>query len=441
VIARNTSSVHTFEKLLDQIAYTSLWVFICVVPFEEQVPPEMPHGIALSRWFGLVAAGITVLRVLVTRISRRPSVMHYWMLAFVLWAGMSIGWSIAPEDTIIRVGTYLQLLTMVWLIWELASTEYRCIGLFYAYVLGTCVPSISTIYNFLIGRTATQLRTLTGADNWDEQRFTAKHVNANDLGLLLVLSIPITVYLLSRRKSSALGYLCWLQLGMSITAILLTGSRASLISLAVALTIIPLSLSKLSKARKAVLLIASPAMLAFTIYLIPKAIWERLLSIGTELTQGTLTHRTSIWAAGVDVFRHHPLFGVGAGAFGTSVRSLLDIPYVSHNLFLSVLVELGVIGAVIFFVFLVTTFYTTIHLPHLEKRLWAVLLLSWTVGVSALTWEYRKPTWILFGLLAAHAAAICNSTRQRRAGTIQMDEDRLVLTGATVRPRYRPDFE
>jgi hypothetical protein len=28
--------------------------------------------------------------------------------------------------------------------------------------------------------------------------------------------------------------------------------------------------------------------------------------------------------------------------------------------------------------------------------------LTWTIGVSALTWEYRKPTWLLFGLLAAH---------------------------------------
>jgi hypothetical protein len=30
------------------------------------------------------------------------------------------------------------------------------------------------------------------------------------------------------------------------------------------------------------------------------------------------------------------------------------------------------------------------------------LLLTWTVGVSALTWEYRKPTWFLFSLLTAH---------------------------------------
>jgi len=33
------------------------------------------------------------------------------------------------------------------------------------------------------------------------------------------------------------------------------------------------------------------------------------------------------------------------------------------------------------------------------------MLATWCVGVSAGTWEYRKPTWLLFSLIAAHAYA------------------------------------
>jgi O-antigen ligase len=113
----------------------------------------------------------------------------------------------------------------------------------------------------------------------------------------------------------------------------------------------------------------------------------------------------------VVVFRDNALFGVGSGAFGTSVRNLLDIPYVSHNLFLSVLVELGAIGALIAFALLFCSVYSTFRLPQQERRLWIVLLLSWAVGVSSLTWEYRKPTWILFGLLAAHIAGAKDNLR------------------------------
>jgi hypothetical protein len=40
---------------------------------------------------------------------------------------------------------------------------------------------------------------------------------------------------------------------------------------------------------------------------------------------------------------------------------------------------------------------------NLERRLWVTALLTWTVGLLALAWEFRKPTWIVFGLLTAHA--------------------------------------
>jgi hypothetical protein len=81
-------------------------------------------------------------------------------------------------------------------------------------------------------------------------------------------------------------------------------------------------------------------------------------------------------------------------------------------LFLSVLVELGVIGALIAFALLFLSVYPAFRLPRQERGLWIVLMLSWAVGVSSLTWEYRKPTWILFGLLAAHIAAIKKQPRQ-----------------------------
>jgi O-antigen ligase len=274
--------------------------------------------------------------------------------------------------------------------------------LFFAYILGTFVPCMKTIQNSILGRV-----NINGVDVHvaNGERFTAGGINTNDLGLLLVLSVPLSVYLLARRNSGLIACLCWLQLGLAITTILLTGSRGSLISLIVALTIVPLTLPVMSKTKRSIFLMAIVGILAGAILFIPSSTWERLLTTGSEMTQGTLTHRTSIWAAGVIVFRDNALVGVGSGAFGTSVRNLLDIPYVSHNLFLSVLVELGTIGAFIAFVLLTCSVYSAFRLPRQERRLWIVLLLSWAVGVSSLTWEYRKPTWILFGLLAAHIAA------------------------------------
>lgn len=438
---RRKRSALSVQTLLYELSYIFLWIFIFVVPFEEQFPPENSHGIAISRWFGLAAACFTFGRILVTKRVRRLAALHFCFALFVLWAALSITWSIVPDDTLMRVGTYVQLLVFVWLIWELAQTEERCVGLLYAYVFGTCVPAFSTIQNMFMDRSAAELRNAAGIQNWDVQRYTAGFINENDLGLLLVLSIPMTIYLLSRRKSGFLGYLCWIQLCLAIGATLLTGSRASLLTMTISFSIIPLCFSQMSHGRRLILLTGVAGMLIAAVFVIPQDTWERLLSIGTEFTKGTLTHRTNIWAAGIDVFRNHALLGVGAGAFGTSVRSILDIPYVSHNTFLSVLVELGTLGFLIFLILLVGLLMGLRSLPRYEMRFWSVVLVSWAVGVSSLTWEYRKPTWILFGLLAAHVAARRVPVKIRRPQYTTMYMPQPITTLAPPVSEYLSEVE
>jgi O-antigen ligase len=157
--------------------------------------------------------------------------------------------------------------------------------------------------------------------------------------------------------------------------------------------------------------IAGVGLLACGAYLVPQSAWLRIFQFGSELSEGTLTHRTVLWAAGLDAFRNHPFLGVGSGAYGLTILRVADFSYktgdaanaVAHNTFLSVLVELGVVGALLLFMLLASMVYSAIRMRYLERCLWIVLMLTWMIGVSALTWEYRKPTWLLFSLLAAHA--------------------------------------
>jgi O-antigen ligase len=162
---------------------------------------------------------------------------------------------------------------------------------------------------------------------------------------------------------------------------------------------------RLPRCQRVASLVACFGLIACGTYLIPQSSWTRIFQFGSELSEGTLTHRTVIWAAGLGVFRDHPLLGVGAGAYGPTILRVVDVPHVAHNTFLSVLVELCVIGALLLFALLASILYSALQARYLERCLWVTLLLTWTVGVSALTWEYRKPTWLLFGLAAAHAYA------------------------------------
>jgi hypothetical protein len=80
-----------------------------------------------------------------------------------------------------------------------------------------------------------------------------------------------------------------------------------------------------------------------------------------------------------------------------------------------VLAELGIVGLGIFCALLAFLVLSALELPWAARRLWLVCLGVWLVGVSSLTWEMRKPTWWLFGAIAAqHASLRRTSTASRR---------------------------
>lgn len=382
------------HSAMNRIAFGLLWVFTFCVPWEEEV--AIAGGVAMSHFVGAATGIAGVLACLLSGRIRKPGALHYLLAGLVAWSALSYYWSVAPDLTAVRVTSYAQLLLMVWLIWEFAPAAERQIALLAAYVLGTYVSALSTIYSFVTG---------TG-DNLglSQGRYTAPGFNENELGIILALSLVMSCYLLARNKGPRVIW--FIHLPVCVIAICLTGSRGSFISAAVALLIFPLSFKSFSKTQRKVGILALVLVLASALVIVPPATWDRVGSIHDEISEGTLTKRTYIWAAGMDVFRDHPLIGVGAGAFGASVYNKLDIPYVAHNSYLSVLVEVGVIGELLFMGLLAALVHAAIGLPKLESRTWTMLLLTWGVAVLSATWEHRKPTWFLFGMVIAQAAAL-----------------------------------
>jgi O-antigen ligase len=378
---------------VSSIAFASLWVFIFCVPWEEEV--TIARGVAVSHLIGAGTAIAGLFACLITRRIRSLDPLHWVLGALVLWSALSYCWSVAPDLSAVRVGSCVQLLLMVWLIWEFAPTQRRQLLLLQAYVIGSYVSAVSVIYSFVTG-TGDNLGLVEG-------RYTASGFNENELGIILALSMVMSCYLLVRNAGPRLIWL--LHVPLCVLAICLTGSRGSFIASIIALLIFPLSLGSLSRAQRKLGVLAFLLITAAGIVFVPGSTWDRMGTIRSEISEGTLTKRTFIWAAGLDVYREHPVGGVGAGAFGASVYSKLDIPYVAHNSYLSVLVELGAVGAILFAALLVGLFRLAAQLPKLESRAWTILLLTWAVAVFSVTWEHRKPTWFLFGLLIAQAAA------------------------------------
>jgi O-antigen ligase len=385
-----------FEAALDQIAFGCMWALILAIPWEGNTTIG---GLVISRWLGVLVVLVAGIRWVVRGRLRRLTPLHYVMAAFVLWAGLTLVWSAAPDMTLSRLGSYAQLFVLVWLIWELAPEEKRWAALLRAYSLGAAIASINTIRN-LLGADPDEI---AGPNFIADGRYAPEGFDQNELALMLALSVPITIYLITRRQSRLLEVLCWIQLVLCATAILLTGSRAGVICLALASTMMLFAIPHLPGWKKTACVIAVSCAVLLAAIAVPATTWDRLLTLGSEVSEGTLNHRTSIWAAGLTVFRDHALLGVGAGAFGPSVLPLIDIDYIAHNSFLSVLVELGVVGELILLSLLAGMLYVVLRMRSPQKWLWLIMLATWSAGVLSLTWEYRKPTWFLFGMLAAQA--------------------------------------
>jgi O-antigen ligase len=376
------------------LAFAFLWLLIFCVPWEEEF--AVAKGIALSHVVGAGASVAGVFAALVSSRVRKLHPVHYLLGALVLWIAVSYLWSYAPDATITKAGSSAQLLLMAWLIWEFASTESRQRSLLAGYVLGSYVSATSVLFAFM---------THSGSNlGLVEGRYTATGFDENELGVTLALALVMSCYLLALNQRYQFVWL--LHIPVSILAICLTGSRGAFLAIGVAAIIIPFSLAALDKRKRWIVLSALIIFLGVVLAVIPKASWQRIGTIHSEFAEGTLTNRTRIWAAGLEVYREHPIVGVGSGAFGESVYSRLDIPYVAHNSYLSILVELGAIGATLFASVLCALFYLTNTLPKLQRRVWLIMLLTWCVAISSLTWEHRKPTWFLFGLLISQSAAL-----------------------------------
>jgi O-antigen ligase len=410
-------------EAMNRLAFVLLWIFIFCVPWEEEV--AIAGSLAMSHFVGVGVAAIGVLACLTSGRIRKPGLLHYVLASLVVWSALSYYWSVAPDLTAARVGSYVQLLLMVWLIWEFAPTEERQLSLLAAYVLGTYVSALSTVYSFVTG-TGNNIGLVEG-------RYAAAGFNENELGIILSLSLAMSCYLLAKNVGPRVVWL--IHIPVCVVAICLTGSRGSFIAATIAFLMFPVSFGSFSTSQKKLALLALILVATSAAAFVPRASWGRIGTIEGEISEGTLTKRTSIWAAGLDVYREHPITGVGAGAFGASVYSKLDIPYVAHNSYLSILVETGVIGAIVFSTLLAALFYSAFCLPKLESRLWIILLLTWAVAVFSATWEHRKPTWFVFGMLMAQAAVLHRphsvtakrTADARTAVTYQLERNGLAL--------------
>lgn len=322
---------------------TSKAILMLFVTGGERATIDLAEGSAL---FQVLAASVYGACALLT-VVRPKALMPYLsssllFVALLALAALSTAWSLQPAITFRRVValfgttgvaffivsrfTFEQFVTLLlWLFFSLTLSSV---------LLLVAVPDLAIHFDEL------HLGAWRGA-----------FAHKNNLGE--AMAIGILVFLLSSR--SALGPRSVTAIGLALAFLLLfmSGSKASMVATAIALSVFPALALIRQPARIAVPFGLALLLVLFTVIaFISLNVESLLLSLGRDLT---LTGRTILWQSAFFAGLDHPILGVGyrafwlgegggIGALGSGASNFaLTIDH-GHNGFLDIWLELGIPG-------------------------------------------------------------------------------------------------
>lgn len=333
-------------------------------------------------------------------------------LALGAWALMSALWAELPGEAFAGAQRWILNLAMFAIVYT-AVREPR-------HVRWVCaVFVVGALFSAALGAMSGSL----GADDVD--RLAGAGVNANELGLLLVVAAILAAALgAAGDLPPAARAAAFLASGLALMGLLTTASRGALVGLVVALLIAPLLVGRGRRgAAVALTVLAVAGAGSYLVAVAPASSIERITA-----ADATGTGRTEIWLLGWRMIQDKPFAGVGAENYGNSTIHYLlqpggltrseffvDENKVAHNVYLQVIAELGIVGLVLFAIVIAFALLTLLRAARLFERqgdrsmdlLSRGLLLALCGHLAAWTFSsdiYSKQMWLLLALAVAIGA-------------------------------------
>ena len=374
-----------------RVVYALSLVLIFTIPWEGALQSGLG---TIATVMGIVVTVLWVALIAMTGQMRRPITFLYVTCIFVFWIALTVFWSADPVNSTSAVLRWIESLVFTFTLWDLYRTRTEVLMGLQAYVLGSYVAIAGAFANYLGSH----------AFYTHYQRFSPGNTNPDGYGFTVALGVPIACYLAAApetsRRARAIN-LAYLPVGF--VGIALSGTRTASVAAAVGLLFGLALLTRLKASTR----IAVVALLASTMFVVlpivqPLKSFQRLGTTGTDLSQGDLNGRTAQWAQGFVALSDHPFFGVGTDQY----RSVNTLDKVAHNSYLSVMVELGLVGFAMFASILWIVFRYALIQPKWERRFWVTLLAVWAIGASTLSYEHRKTTWLVLTLCVAAGSVV-----------------------------------
>ncbi len=309
-------------------------------------------------------------RWLLRREDTRLSPPEWWFLVFSMYCIISVSYSIRPLVTLLRAGTLIMLWVIVFLFAKQEFIEDEREGEWVFFL-----PLLVLFLSLAIGG----VMQLAGQWNIFMQgnllRLRGLSYNPNQFGMICNLAVPSALYLSATRKGAFFKGV--VALTLLFTA--MSGARSAMLGVFVSMVVFLISTGRAYRYLPHLMLAFSVGVASIVLSPRVSRVTETLLTKkGGEVTFATSVEesRIQLWRYGIKFFLKRPFLGHGHGTgpytwakYYEPRMNVLNVSEVKgpyfENIYVEVLVTLGLVGMFIFMVMLGSLFF---HCWNLVKR-------------------------------------------------------------------------
>lgn len=378
------------------IRYT-FYAFVFSLPFEEAY---VTGGTTLTKLFGVALAAFALLQ---PRLCYKfpPKAVWAFAIYLVVFAAWGLHLVIVPPDvpefprsfvtSLFRLG---QLLFLFWISYNLMRQERVINGALWALTAATILLALLQ----LAGVTSDVSRI---------GRVSAFDANPNSTATVLSLGLLALFGLAyGRAKNDWKGRaIFWLSFGVLGVALVQTGSRGALVALVAGLSVFFLRGKSLAaKLKFGLIALAGVIVLIVVSYRIDtvRVRWEQ------TFYDQSLAGRERIYPEAIGIILERPLVGWGPIVHNWELGSRLGLPYRDeHNVYLYILAEAGLLGAIPFFAGLWLCVRAAWRARQSIQGILPLVMLLFILTASMKgTFHNRKYFWVVLSFALASATYV-----------------------------------
>ena len=400
-----------FDRLFENSIFTKpiIWTYLIVA-----LTPFLPTMAVLL--LVLLSLGSLFLKAVLDKDFKfKHSKVNLWILLFILVYFFSAITSLSTAENKNIFMLTVSFILFYFVIINIVDTEKNLKNLLYIFIISATFASIYGLYQYAFGDLYSQAWLDKNMFEDIKMRVYSTFENPNVFGEYLLLVIPIIAGLLFTEKGFKRKIFLISMLGINMLALVLTFSRGCWLGILFAIAILAVVIDRRFILLGIFLLLIAP-------FILPESIINRFTSIG-NMNDTSTSYRVAIWMGTIAMLKDYWFSGIGLGI--TSFNKVYPIyaysgttAQHSHNLYLQIMVENGIMGLIMFIGIMYYFYKETVISICKKKNILLVSIISGMFGfliqsMTDHTW-YNYRIVLMFWMVLAFGISLAKLNQEEK---------------------------